>query len=96
MPSAYIIAQVDVTDPAQYEEYKKLSSAAFEAHHVDVLARGGRSETLEGNPGGRRMVVLKFENYDKAKAYYDSPEYLKARNARKGAAVMNMVLVEGV
>ena len=96
MPAAYIVAQVDVTDPAQYEQYKKLSSAAFEALGVEVLARGGRSETLEGTAGASRQVLLKFDSYDKAKAYYDSPEYVKARHAREGAAKMNMVVVEGI
>ncbi len=96
MPAAYIIANVEVTDPAKYEEYKKLSSAAFKAHDVDVLARGGRTETLEGEAGSSRVVVLKFDSYDQAKAYYDSPEYVKARHARDGAAKMNMIVVEGV
>ena len=56
---AYIIADVEVTDPAQYEEYKKLSTAAMQAHRAEVLVRGGRAEPLEGREP-RRVIVLKF------------------------------------
>ncbi len=96
MPSAYIIASVTVTDPVQYEEYKKWSSAAMQAHGAEVCVRGGAVEVIEGdwNPG--RTVVLKFPNVDAARSFYDSPEYTKARAAREGAALMRMVLVEGV
>ena len=56
MSSAYIIANVDVTNPEQYEEYKKLSTIAMKAHGAEVCIRGGKVDVLEGdwNPG--RMV----------------------------------------
>ena len=47
--SAYIIANIDVTDPAQYEEYKKLSTIAMKAHGAEVCVRGGKVEVLEGD-----------------------------------------------
>jgi len=96
MPSAYIIASVTVTDPVQYEEYKQWSSAAMQAHGAEVCVRGGTVEVIEGdwNPG--RTVVLKFPSADAAHRFYHSPEYTKARAAREGAALMRMVLVEGV
>ncbi len=95
MPSSYLLANVDVTDPQQYEQYKKLSSIAMQAHGAEVCVRGGRTEVLEGdwNPG--RLVILKFPSLEKAKAFYASPEYEAARKARQGAAVMRMVLIEG-
>jgi uncharacterized protein (DUF1330 family) len=93
--SAYILADVEITDPERYAEYRKLSSAAFEAHGVKPLARGGATEWLEGRTPGR-IVVLPFASMSAAKAFYESPEYRKARSAREGAAVMNMLIVEGV
>lgn len=92
--AAYILADVDVTDPEQYAEYRKLSTAAFLAHGVKPLARGGATTRLEGREPGR-IVVLPFDSVAAARAFYDSPEYQKARSAREGAAVMNMVIVEG-
>ncbi|MDN3921704.1 DUF1330 domain-containing protein [Roseateles violae] len=96
MPAAYIIANVRVTNPQQYEEYKKFSSAAFLAHGVEVLARGGQVEVLEGDWTPDRMVLLKFPSTAAARAFYDSPEYSRARQAREGAALMRMVILDGI
>ncbi|AVO50154.1 DUF1330 domain-containing protein [Melaminivora suipulveris] len=95
MPAGYVIASVTVTNPEQYEEYRKWSSEAMRVHGAEVCVRGGKVEVMEGdwNPG--RTVILKFESFEAAKAFYDSPEYRKARAAREGAAIMRLVCVEG-
>ena len=94
--SAYIIAKINVTDPEQYENYKALSPGAIAAHGGKFLARGGNHETLEGDDEIRRVVILEFATYQQAKTFYNSPEYLKARAARDGAAEGQFVLVEGI
>ena len=94
--SAYIIANVDVQDPQQYEEYKRLSTIAMKAHGAEVCVRGGAVEVLEGDWQPDRVVVLKFPSMQAAKTFYHSTEYAKARDARQGAAVMRMVVVDGV
>lgn len=96
MSSAYILANVDVKNPAQYEEYKRLSSIAMKAHGAEVCIRGGKVDVLEGDWNPDRMVLLKFPSVDQARKFYDSTEYGAARKAREGIAVMRMVLVEGV
>ena len=96
MSSAYIIANVRITDAAQYEEYKSLSSLAMQAHGVEVCVRGGAAEVLEGDWQPDRVVVLKFPSLERARAFHASAEYSRARQARAGAAVMRMILVEGV
>ena len=96
MPSAYIIANVAVTDPQQYENYKKLSTIAMQAHGAEVCVRGGAVQVLEGDWTPDRVVLLKFPGVAQARAFYDSVEYGAARQAREGIADMRMVLVEGV
>jgi uncharacterized protein (DUF1330 family) len=96
LPSAYILANVDVTNPQQYEDYKRLSTLAMQAHGAEVCVRGGAVEVLEGDVKPARTVLLKFASKEKAKAFYESPEYQAAKKAREGAAVMRMVLIEGV
>ncbi|HSV52705.1 MAG TPA: DUF1330 domain-containing protein [Burkholderiaceae bacterium] len=96
MPSAYIIANVTVTNPEQYEEYKKLSTIAMKAHGAEVCVRGGKVEVLEGDWAPSRLVMLKFPSVEQAKAFNDSVEYAAARKSRQGAAVMRMIVVEGV
>jgi uncharacterized protein (DUF1330 family) len=96
MSSAYIIAQVSVTDPAQYEEYKRLSTLAIHTHGAQVCVRGGAVQVLEGDWQPERVVVLKFDSVEAARAFNASAEYSRARHSREGAAVMRMILVEGV
>lgn len=96
MPSAYILANVDVTDPQQYEQYKKLSTIAMQTHGAEICVRGGAVQVLEGDWSPDRVVLLKFPSVEKAREFYASPEYEAAIAARQGAAVMRMVLIEGV
>ena len=96
MTSAYIIANVQVTNPTQYEDYKKLSTLAIQAHGAEPCVRGGAVTVLEGDWHPERIVVLKFPSVEKARAFYDSTEYARAKQSREGAAVMRMIVVEGV
>ncbi len=96
MPSAYILANVQVTNPTQYDEYRKFSSEAMKAYGAEVCIRGGKVELLEGDWTPERVVLLKFPSLEAARTFNDSPEYGKARAARQGAAIMRMVLIEGV
>ena len=96
MPSAYIIAHVTVTNPEQYEAYKKLLTIAMQVYGAEICVRGGKVQVLEGNWAPTRVVVLKFPSLEAAKQYNASVEYSAARISRQGAAVMNMIAVEGV
>ena len=96
MPSAYVIADIDVHDPVQYEQYKKLSTIAMQAHGAEVCIRGGKVEVLEGDWAPTRVVMLKFGSMEQARSFYESVEYRAAREARKGIANMRMIVVEGV
>jgi uncharacterized protein (DUF1330 family) len=94
MAKAYIIASVDVNDAEAYSRYAALAPEAMKKYNARVLARGGRAEALEGASRARN-VILEFDDYDTAKAYYHSVEYQTARTHRIGAADFHMTLVEG-
>ena len=94
-PKAYVLVQVDVTNTQQYGEYTKLTPAIIEKFGGRFLARGGRSTTLEGPPAPGRIALIEFPSYERAQAFYNSPEYVAARKVRAGAAKVQMVLVEG-
>ena len=93
---AYWIAHVDVTDPQQYSEYTQRAPAAFALIGGKFMARGGRSEALEGRATPQRTVVIEFESYEQAVACYRSPEYQEAMSHRKGASKAEIVIVEGM
>ncbi len=93
---AYVIADVDVSDPERYKDYMKLSPAAIAAAGGEFIVRGGNPQTLEGDWRPSRVVVARFPTLEQARAFYDSPPYLEARQARAGATrKFNMILVEG-
>ena len=92
---AYVLVQVDVTNPAQYQEYAKLSPGIVAQFGGKYLARAGRTVTLEGPPARARVVVLEFPSFERAAAFYNSPEYVAARKVRAGAGQAQFVLVEG-
>jgi uncharacterized protein (DUF1330 family) len=93
---AYLLAQVDVTNAQQYQEYAKLTPAIIESFGGRFLARAGRTATLEGPPARPRIVVIEFPSFDKAQEFYASPAYTAARKLREGAAQAQFIVVEGV
>jgi uncharacterized protein (DUF1330 family) len=93
---AYWIAHVDVTDPDQYSQYTRRAPAAFAAYGARILARGGRSEALEGRDTPQRTVVIEFDSYEQALACYHSALYQEARGHREGVAKAEVIIVEGM
>ena len=96
MPKAYVIVDIDVTDPERYAAYRELAARAVEAAGGRYLARGGATEVLEGDRVPHRTVILEFADMQAARAWYDSPAYLEARSLRAGAAVGSFIAVEGI
>lgn len=94
--SAYVIADVNVTDPKLYEDYKKLVPATVERYGGRFAVRGGTLETKEGDWNPARLVVLEFPNMEQARKWYHSPEYAPALALRLKAANAKLILVEGV
>lgn len=93
---AYVIVDTDVHDPEQYERYKAASPGAIAAAGGRFVARGGELAVLEGDWRPKRLVLLEFPDLEAARRWYDSPEYREARRLREGAAVLQMVAVEGL
>lgn len=95
--SAYLIVDMQISQPEQYRQYMAQAPAAVQAAGGEYLVRGGRFEVLEGDWQPERLAVLRFPSYELAKAFYDGEMYRQARAQREGAtAFFNMVLVEGV
>ena len=92
---AYVIVEVEVTDPERYREYMAASPGAVAAGGGRFVARGGETVTLEGDWDPARIVVLEFPDLETAKRWYDSEEYRAARQLREGAAVFRAIAVAG-
>ena len=97
MPPAYLIVEMQISDPEQYKQYMAVAPAAVAAAGGEYLVRGGRHETLEGDWQPARIAMLRFPSFEQAKAFYDSEMYRLARAKRDGATeFFNLILVEGV
>ena len=94
--TAYIILDIQVTDPAGYEDYKKLAPPTIQLYGGRYIARGGASETVEGDWQPQRVVLLEFPSVEKARAWIDSPEYAPARALRNKYAKSKTIIVEGL
>jgi uncharacterized protein (DUF1330 family) len=94
--AAYVVGDLEITDPVAYEEYRKQVPAIIAAHGGRYVVRGGASEVLSGQWQPKRMVVLEFPSVAAVKAFWDSPEYKPLRAIRERASKSNLVLVEGI
>ena len=94
--AAYIVLNIEVTDPTRYAEYVKAAGATVAQYGGTYLVRGGRAEKLEGTADPKRFVVLEFPSYERAKAWWDGAEYRGPKAIRQLAATSDAILVDGV
>jgi uncharacterized protein (DUF1330 family) len=92
---AYVIYQGEITDPEKYEQYKPLSGASIKAAGGRLIVRGGDTASLEGEAPPGRTVVIEFATRRAAIDWYNSADYVAARQVREGAAIANMYVVDG-
>ena len=94
--AAYLIAEVEITDPDGYEEYRRLVPSSIAQYGGTYLVRGGKVDVLEGDWDPKRLVILEFESAERARAWWVSEEYRDAKQIRQRTATSRMIVVEGV
>jgi uncharacterized protein (DUF1330 family) len=92
---AYVIAQIDVTDPERYEEYKKMSPVSIGQYGGKFLVRGPKPEILEGDWQPKRLVVLEFPSVERAREWWASDEYAPAKTLRQATSIGSMIILDG-
>jgi uncharacterized protein (DUF1330 family) len=93
--TAYLIAEMEVTNSQLLKDYLALSAPCVTHHGGRFLARGGKTDTLEGAPA-KRVVVVAFDTVEAARRFWESPEYKAARTIRLRAAESRFIVVEGL
>ena len=94
--AAYVVLNIDVTDPARYADYARAAAATLEQFGGRYLVRGGRAEALEGSVDPKRVVILEFPTAERAKAWWTSAEYSDPKRIRADSARSDTFIVEGV
>jgi uncharacterized protein (DUF1330 family) len=93
---AYILVDIQIHNPAQYEDYKKMTPISLVKYQGKFIVRGGKTETLEGDWNPNRLVILEFPDAELAKKWWASEEYAPAKALRYRTANSKMLLVEGL
>jgi uncharacterized protein (DUF1330 family) len=93
--TAYLIANIEVTDAEAFERYRAAVPPVIAAHGGRYIVRGGEKHALEGDMALRRLVILEFPSLAAARAFYDSPDYAPLLALRLASTRSQVVLVEG-
>ncbi len=92
--AAYVILDIQVTDPEGYEEYKRIGGGSAAPYGGKMIVRGGRTEVLEGEWSPHRVVVVEFPTFEQAQRWWESDEYRPARDILDRTARSSTILVE--
>lgn len=93
--AAYVLVELSIYDKELYEEYKQLTPETIQAYGGKFVIRGGPSEHLEGDWDPERIVLLEFPSAERAREWWHSEEYTRARLIRQRAAHTNMIILKG-
>jgi len=93
--AAYVVGEIEVTDPAAYEEYRKQVAAVNAKYNGRFLVRGGKVESLEGGWSPKRFVIVEFPSMEQAQKWYRSAEYGPLIKLRQKASKGKLIIVEG-
>jgi uncharacterized protein (DUF1330 family) len=94
--AAYLLAEIEITDPAGFDVYRRDVGEVINHFGGRYLARGGAAEVLEGDRALRRTVLLEFPDMGTLKAFYASPQYEPLLKLRMSSANTDALIFEGV
>ena len=94
--SAYLIADVEITDESLYAQFRERMTPTLEAYSGRFIARGGEIEVFDGSWNPKRLAIVAFDSMEQARSWLASPEFKELDGIRTGSSNINLVLVEGV
>ena len=95
MKAYWIAIYRDMKNPENIKKYAEKASPAIKKYNGVILARGGKVETIEGNPSPR-TVLIQFLTMEDALKCYNSLEYQEAMKIGNGEFNRHIQIVEGV
>lgn len=91
--AGFIVFHYNITDRSRIDELTRLSIPVNEMYDVEVLV-GSPVKALEGE-ALTHMVILKFDSFEKAEEFYDSPEQKKLARLRSDITEGWVTIVPG-
>ena len=92
---AYLIADIEITNPEGYAAYRPLAAASVTKHGGRFIVRGGAIDALEGGWTPSRIVIIEFPSMDAAQKFYHSDDYQAALKVRLENSSGRVVIVDG-
>jgi uncharacterized protein (DUF1330 family) len=94
--TAYSLSEVEVRNPAAFEQYRTLAAASIAQYGGRYLVRGGSSQLVEGGPAPKTMIVVEFPSMESLREWYASAEYAQALSVRDVALDRRLIFLDGV
>lgn len=92
---AYLVAEIDITDPEGYEAYRAGARVATATYEGKVIARTDAAEVIEGDGPGVHMVIIEFKDMETLKGWYASTEYAEPKAIRLRTTTSRFLAVLG-
>ena len=92
---AYLVIEVDVTNPNLYKEYLDKNRPLTAQFGGRFIARGGKIDAFAGEPP-KRAIIAVFESIEKAETFRDSTAYKELIPLRDKASKYRAYITEGV
>jgi len=100
-PAAYLIGQIDVSDPDGYaKEYLPKAREIIKAHGGRLIAAAGAAASgpqvvaVDGEPP-KRVVIYMYPNMEALQAWRNDPDYVQVRRIGEKYAKYHTFAVEG-
>ena len=95
MPPAFSIVEVEVIDPAGFQEFAKRNAAGVAIAGGRFIVRRGRTMTSVGTPP-KAVFVIAWDSFDNATGYFNSPTFKELIPLRDKSAKVRLFHVEGL
>lgn len=93
-PLAYIVTNIEVTDPAVYQTYVDRNTPIVAAAGGHFITRGEKVVALDG-PAPKRFAITQFDSMEQAHAYRNSAAYKEIIPIRDKSSKFHSFIVEG-
>jgi uncharacterized protein (DUF1330 family) len=93
--AVYVVADLEITDPDEFQKYGQRVVEVVKQYGGRYLIRGGEAEPLEGNWRPTRLTILEFPTAEHVRTWYNSPEYQAILGFRHRSSHTSLILVGG-
>jgi uncharacterized protein (DUF1330 family) len=93
---AYVIGEVTIKDKDAYmKDFVPMAAKAIQGVGGTYVARSGQPVSLMGTPPSNRIVIIKFDDMEKAQAWWNSPLRKESQEIGDKYATFRLFIVEG-